>query len=324
MTISRLIEPEAPDGLSKVQRAILRYLKTHNGFVRCSNLNEDLLHASACPGDVTEEMIDAAVLTMSHPSLSRTPALDYAGAYQSPEGWLPGPVYRMVALGHVGRDLLDDSTVRLSLWDDQPVALCTPYALRYGCCSWEVEVDSGYGHKIEQAARRIRCRAIHCLAQPEGRVIRAIDHLLTTDDLPAALALLDESGSIPQGIGLGRCTDPEVRHPADYVLCLPSVSCLGSPEESGGLMWLLRQPACGRHFGEDIRLFGGEPIRIDVDSLARMIGREHDRLHLVAPVRLDAQGVLIETSGILNMSLLVNRVPVVPLPKEVIRRMLTR
>ncbi|HRX87324.1 MAG TPA: hypothetical protein P5572_20045, partial [Phycisphaerae bacterium] len=109
------------DGLTRVQRALVRALWDRETPVRCSKLVERLARAPGCPEvlDCSEGLagsvgtdgpealayaqIDGALLAMAHPDYARVPLLAYLGNRGSADGWLPGAVYRMVVLAPVVR-----------------------------------------------------------------------------------------------------------------------------------------------------------------------------------------------------------------------------
>lgn len=196
ITVDHGLNHHSSDGLSTIQRAVLRYLLSEPAPPNCAKLIDDLLAAEACPGWVTAESIDATILTMSHRLLARLPVLEYSGPPVFPDGWLPGPVYRSVGLGQVGYGilLLQDRSPR-SWWSTDPLPLRMPFAMRFGSATWEIELQEGYAdQESAQAERRLRCKSIHLLGCDEASMYQARTVFHEAQDLAGSMSALGPNG----------------------------------------------------------------------------------------------------------------------------------
>lgn len=281
------IEQHASDGLSCVQRALVRYVTRAKEPVRCSTVIESLLGSPDCPTDATWETIDCAMLVMCHPRICSSPLFQYAGGLGASDGFMPGSVYRMVwgsaqLRGVLSREPSGD------LWDPAPLSVTLPIALLSGCASWEVEMDDRFpADKREQAMVRARCVAVHCLGSDEVSVYNAMKHAREYRDVGQSLTFAGPDGpplgclnpdvqsAIDRGISLRRDDETTVCrlwgsalphgtlagvrlqvagdaiHSEVSILSLPR---LNRPFWARSPGFILEQAACGRHMGDELDL----------------------------------------------------------------------
>ncbi len=340
MTEPRIpLEHGAVDGLSTVQRAILRFLLKKDTPTRCSELISSLLNDSGVPDGVTWESIDATMMAMSHPRLCAHPSLEYIGnARPWPDGWLPGSFYRMVGAGVVARGLMDEPANVADIWDPSPLPVRLPFSLLFGCATWEIETDQEYPEdKREQAPIRTRCTVIHCLGCDEFTILKARDALVAGQGIRECLTMVGDScpigcyswplqdsvSAFPAGEGISHISTLPggyVRLPhgmlvrlivaqngtgngvTAHILSIPSlVLVTNCDDDSSTFSMFLDQPACGRHIGDEVSV------------LEAIEG---------CSVR-NAGGVVVDAREAFDLERLVHSTPIVPLPRRLYVEMLS-
>lgn len=235
--------PFGIDGLSAVQRALLRVIAKANRPVHGSRLLSDLMEAPDRPADLTPADIDAAALTCAHPLLCNHPLLTYQGYPGSAEGWIPGGHFRSFGLTETvlrGAVLIDSK----SAWDPAPLRVTAPWLLVAGHATWAYTLerpDAGLHSLV-----RLSCTRVHCLGVG-WELVAGFMTRRHARDTAAESSAARSSGRVPYyGVGLA-----ELRPTTE-----PTMQGFPVPkwpnEPSGGLPHgVLAAVELGRKTGED-------------------------------------------------------------------------
>lgn len=335
------MRPDGSDGLTKAQRAVLRYLLDRPEPPNTWRVIKDLMRHPQCPADVSAELLDATILVMSHPAFCHTPVLDLVGARDFEDGWLQAPMYRSVRLRM--RGIVREQSIGTNWWSTDPLPVLVPVALLWGCASWKIEVSEDLpSSKSEQAERRLKCKCIHCLSTSRADVDSCIARYQKHANIDGVVQRLEKS-ALPIGCDGWRIKNALtgataggrlefIASIARWYAPLPHGLFVAIQEDEGSadgvkitvtsvasirliltevdkeLAVLVDQPACGRHLGDEVNIlsnvFSATPIALAEESA-------------VAGLRL--------RSGLSDLSLsaeVCEKIPVVPLPVEAYEIML--
>ncbi len=334
--------PDAHDGLCIEQRAILRYLLYSPRPRHCWKIINTLLEAPNCPTGMSSVVLDTALLTMSHPALAQTSLLDYIGNWAFEAGWIPGPVYRSVRPSPTFVELFREESSRDgSWWDPGPLRAKVPVSLIAGSASWETEVDDKIPReKQSQAARRVRCKSIHCLSCGLRDIVRNLHEFRSTGDLSNCLLFVDSQvwplscryrfierpvvkvgelrklclrrclrEGVPYGvlIGMRRSKQTNSMGSRMFIQSVPKINYIPSGR-LGRSTFIIEQPACGRDLWHDAKL-------ISQITTARLV--PYEEIGVGIALQVSSHNGL----GIENVRL-VSEVPFEPLSIELYKNML--